>query len=152
MPWNMEEPLTIGRLAGEANVPTSTVRFYERRGLLSPKSRSPHGYRRYDQTSVRRLRFIRAAQDSGFSLDDIARLLALRDHPDEDCQDVQQIIGDRLAVIGDQIARLRRVEAVLDDALTECRTCSVAQGCQTLDRLDCEADSQTPSCRKRSCQ
>ena len=71
--------LTIGRLAEQAGVPVSTVRYYERRGLLAPEERSPSRYRLYGPAVLRRLRFIRAAQRSGFTLEDIRRILALRE-------------------------------------------------------------------------
>lgn len=147
----MGQTLTIGQLATAANVPRSTVRFYERRRLLLPASRSPHGYRQYDQASVQRLRFIRAAQESGFSLDDIASLLALRDQPEQACEDVQQIIERRLAGVHEQIVRLQHVATVLNASLTTCQTCSVAQGCQMLDQLDQQTSENDASpCGKGS--
>ena len=68
---------TIGEIAGSVGVATSTLRYYEREGLLKPSGRSGAGYRLYDPASVERLRFIRTAQAVGFALDDIKALLAL---------------------------------------------------------------------------
>ena len=65
---------TIGQLAKEANVPTSTVRYYERVGHLQPDGRSSGNYRVYSPAALKRLRFIRAAQATGFTLDDITTL------------------------------------------------------------------------------
>lgn len=70
--------LTIGRLAREAGVNLETVRYYERRGLLPHSPRSPSGYRLFPDGSTGRLRFIRRAQELGFSLAEIRELLALR--------------------------------------------------------------------------
>jgi MerR family copper efflux transcriptional regulator len=70
-------PLTIGRLAKRAGVGIDTVRFYERARLLPKPVRTTSGYRTYGETDVERLRFIRRAKALGFSLDDIAELLAL---------------------------------------------------------------------------
>jgi len=64
---------TIGALARAAEVPTTTVRYYERTGLLPPEGRSGGNYRSYSVRSLERLRFIRAAQANGFTLDDVKR-------------------------------------------------------------------------------
>src|SRR5260370_25151310 len=70
--------LTIGRLAKQAGVNLETVRFYERRGLLPRPPRSASGYRLFPAEAERRLKFIRRAQELGFSLAEIAELLSLR--------------------------------------------------------------------------
>ncbi len=75
----MGSTYTIGKLAKAAEVPVSTVRYYEKRGLLTPDQRTPSSYRLYGEESLQRLRFIRAAQTSGFTLEDIAMLLDLRE-------------------------------------------------------------------------
>ena len=69
-----DELLTIGEIARRAGVATSTVRYYERRGLLRPDARRS-GQRRYRASSLRRLVFIGMLQDAGLSLDDIAGVL-----------------------------------------------------------------------------
>jgi len=70
--------LTIGRLAREAGVNLETVRYYERRGLLPRPPRSESGYRLFPEDAAGRLRFIRRAQELGFSLAEIRELLSLR--------------------------------------------------------------------------
>lgn len=72
-----QQPLTIGRLAQRAGVGIDTVRFYERARLLPKPTRTPSGYRTYGAADVERLRFIRRAKALGFSLEEIAELLAL---------------------------------------------------------------------------
>lgn len=144
----MADRLTIGQLAQAGDVPTTTVRYYERRGLLRPGSRSPHGYRQYGEHAIDQLRFIRAAQASGFALDDIARLLTLRASGGEDCEDVQRIIEQRLAGVRQELKQLRHVERVLGRALDACRSCSPAAGCQTLDELG-EASTSRKASSKR---
>jgi MerR family copper efflux transcriptional regulator len=67
----------IGTLAKRAGVSIDTVRYYEKSGLLDPEARLPSGYRRYSDAQVSRLRFIRRAQDLGFTLKDIRELLGL---------------------------------------------------------------------------
>ena len=113
------EGFTIGQLAEAARVPTTTVRYYERNGLLRPSERSRSNYRLYDAQALERLRFIRAAQATGFSLDGVAELLKLTDesHP---CESVQELINSRLVEVREKIQDLRTVEKQLTRALTTC--------------------------------
>ncbi len=106
--------LTIGELARRAGVPTSTVRYYERRGLLAPDARRS-GQRRYHEPSLRRLVFIGLMQDAGMSLDDIAGVLAA-----ESVGDWKQIGAHRLAALDEQLEALQRARAYLAGAL-RCR-------------------------------
>ena len=73
--------LTIGGVSKEANVNVETIRYYERRGLLTKPMRSPAGYRIYSADAVRRLHFVKRAQELGFSLNEIKELLGLRVRP-----------------------------------------------------------------------
>src|SRR4051812_7515770 len=88
---------TIGQLARLAGVPTSTVRFYERAGLLRPDARSGGNYRHYGDAAVGRLRFIRSAQATGFSLGDIRELLSLTHAEEAPCDEVLALTKQRLA-------------------------------------------------------
>ena len=113
------ERLTIGKVAEAAGVATTTLRFYEREGLLSPTDRSRAGYRLYDEGAVQRLEFIRAAQAVGFTLDDIRTLLEL--NGDTPCEQVQSLIERRLAEVDAKLADLTRVRSTLTDAGQRCR-------------------------------
>ena len=113
-----EQQLTIGEVARAVGVATTTLRYYEREGLLSPTDRSRAGYRLYDDEAVQRLEFIRAAQAVGFTLDDIRALLEL--NGDSSCQQVQALIERRLAEVDEKLADLARVRSTLADALHRC--------------------------------
>lgn len=126
----MESRLTIGALAAEAGVPTSTVRYYERAGLLEPSARSPSNYRLYSRADLDRLRFIRAAQATGFTLDDVTQLL--RPAP---CESVQRLIAERLAEVTARMKELRHVRQVLRAALEECRDHEQSGRCKVVDDL-----------------
>src|SRR6266852_273541 len=84
------KPLTIGQVARQAGVGVETVRFYERQGLLEEPSRRESGYRQYPEDVVARLRFIRRAKELGFSLKEIAELIALRLDPATMCSDIKE--------------------------------------------------------------
>jgi MerR family mercuric resistance operon transcriptional regulator len=111
---------TIGQLARAATVPTSTVRFYERRGLIAPDARTSSNYRTYGPRAVERLQFIRAAQATGFSLKDVREMLALTYSEEPPCQEVEALIGRRLEDVRERLRELRRVERALTLARDSC--------------------------------
>jgi MerR family transcriptional regulator, mercuric resistance operon regulatory protein len=141
---NMDGMLTIGKLAKEAGVPVSTVRYYEGRGLLLPDQRTDSSYRLFGAEALQKLRFIRAAQEAGFTLKDIAQLLALRAGEQDACGEVQGIIETRLGVLDGELARLQRVRAVLRDSLDWCRKPRSEGCCEAIARLDQQAAGRKP--------
>jgi MerR family mercuric resistance operon transcriptional regulator len=112
--------LTIGQLARAAGVPTSTVRFYERAELLKPEFRTGSGYRGYGPESVSRLKFIRSAQASGFSLRDISEMLELTYSSEPPCKEIEALIEKRLLDVRERVKELRRVEKALSKSLASC--------------------------------
>jgi DNA-binding transcriptional MerR regulator len=132
---NDDQTLTIGQLAKAVGVPTSSVRFYERRGLLSPDHRSRGNYRMFSAATLERLRFIRAAQAAGFTLKDIELLLDFRDGDVSPCRDVQNVIGERLAKVDREIKHLHHVRDVLGQWLKVCQKAERTGRCGVLDGL-----------------
>lgn len=130
---------SIGELAREAGVPASTVRYYERRGLLQPEGRSGGNYRLYGTAELVRLKFIRAAQRSGFRLEDIRHLLEFREGTANPCGEVQAILEGRLRDVGQELDELRRIQQVLRDALAWCHRSDGEGRCVVLDDLDSQA-------------
>ncbi len=128
-------PLTIGQLAKAASVPTSSVRYYERRGLLCPEARTGSGYRLYSALSLKRLRFIRAAKAAGFTLANIAALLDASDASGDVSSEVRVLIEQRLAEVSDQIESLHHAKATLTDWLDTCQQRSCPGQCAVLDGL-----------------
>lgn len=130
----MSELRRIGELAGAVGVPTSTVRFYERRGLLPADGRSPAKYRLYGEAALERLRFIRLAQSTGFTLEDIAALLELREERRPSRTEVRTMLTNRLADVRRRILDLEALERVLNQSVEACSRgrggdcCPVVQG------------------------
>lgn len=110
--------LTIARVAQAAEVGVETVRYYERRGLVPRPTRKVGAYRRYDGKHVARLRFIRRAQDLGFTLEEIEGLLKLEDGTDR--RSIRRIAAQRLEQIRARIAHLQRMEHALAHLLHDC--------------------------------
>jgi len=130
----MSTHLTIGQLAKAGGVPTSTVRYYERAGLLRSSRRSGSNYRLYSQEDLHRLRFVRAAQATGFTLDDIKQLL----RPAR-CDRTQALIEARLGNVGERMRELRHVEMVLRRALDVCRQHEETGRCAVVETLSARA-------------
>jgi MerR family mercuric resistance operon transcriptional regulator len=126
--------MTIGDLARAAGVPTSTVRYYERAGLLRPRARSASNYRLYSAEDLHRLRFIRAAQATGFTLEDITHLLR-----PAFCHRVQKLIGDRLGQVEARMKELRHVRRVLRQSLEQCRAHEETGRCEVVAELSTRA-------------
>ena len=126
--------LGIGQLARSAGVATSTVRYYEKLGLLRPDARTESNYRAYSPRATERLRFIRAAQGSGFQLSDIREMLALTHSDDPPCAEVDALIDHRLADVRTRLADLRRVERALAKAKAACCT-GEPDWCTQIERL-----------------
>ena len=109
--------LTIGHLAREAGVNLETVRYYERRALLPEPMRKESGYRVYGPDDLHRLRFIRQAKSLGFSLNEIAEILRMRDKDECPCGQVTKIGEKHLRDLGQQIERLRSFHNELSRAV-----------------------------------
>ncbi len=112
--------LTIGKLAAAVSVNIDTVRYYERKQLLMPQSRTASGYRVYSQDSVKRLRFVRKAQGLGFSLQEIKELLDLSQMPEKDCGDVRARAQSKIIEIEDKVADLQAMLEALSKLAEYC--------------------------------
>jgi len=111
------QTITIGKLAKSAQVGIETIRYYQSRGLL-PTPDKTTGYRQYPLNLVERIRFIKRAQELGFSLDEITDLLSVHGHHER--ESIQQITAARLMQIRSKIADLERMQSVLTQLLDEC--------------------------------
>ncbi len=128
--------LTRGRLAREAGVNFSTVRYYERRGILCSKERSAGGYHQYDEEDVCRLRFIRRAQELGFTLKEVEELLALRLDAGSRCSEVRQQAETKVADMQQKIRDLQRMKRVLVKLVEACRQEETSGHCPMVDALE----------------
>jgi len=130
------ESLSTGQLAGAANVNVETVRYYEKRGLLPRPPRSNSGYRRYDQLSVKRLLFIKHAQEVGFSLREITELLAIQYGTGKKCGEVKKRTEAKIAEMEQKIRDLQSIQSALRGLVRVCRADRKASECPILEALD----------------
>lgn len=127
----------IGALAVVTGIPARTIRFYEERGIVPAPPRTPSGYRDYDETAVARLRFLRAAQDAGLTLAEIAGVVALRDGGVAPCEHTEVLLRNRRSEVEDRIDRLKRLLGELEGLLAHAAdvgpdTCDPAGVCSVI--------------------
>ena len=132
----MTSGLTIGKLAKALGVNIQTVRYYERRRLLSPMARRPSGYRLYGEDALRRLRFIKNAQTLGFTLHEIAELLNLRVSSLARCGDVQRKAQTKLVQVEAKFRDLRALARALRSLIQTCRAGQPTDRCPILKSLE----------------
>ena len=131
----MSKRLTISELAKAAGIPISTLRYYERIGLVEPEDRSFGNYRLYSDHSLKKLKFIRAAQAIGFTLEDVKSLLADGEGKAPTCGNVQDLIEARLTDVEERLKDLRHVRKVLKSALEQCHQQKKSDCCHVVTEL-----------------
>ena len=114
----MQGEFRIGEVAERAGVSIDTVRYYECRRLLPRAPRTASGYRLFGLDAVERLRFIKQAQELGFSLDEIGTLLANRGQTE--CRNVRDLLNAKLGELDERLARMRKFRGMLTHYLAEC--------------------------------
>ena len=130
--------LTIGRLAREVGINLETVRFYERQGLLPRPPRSASGYRLFPTDAKRRLKFIKRAQELGFSLSEIRDLLALRVSRRTTSAEIRKRTEAKIADIDGKIRSLDSMRKSLLKLVRSCGGCTPVSECPILESLDRE--------------
>lgn len=128
--------LSIGQVAKQTGITVETVRFYEKQGLIDAPRRSQSGYRQYPQDTIKRVRFIQNAKEVGFTLKDIAELLALRQEPGTSCADIQQRATLKIDEVDQKIRDLNRIRNALARMITKCSETGGLSQCPILEELD----------------
>jgi len=109
--------MLIGELADTVGLPSQTIRFYERRGLLPEPIRGANGYRMYDESTLTRLNFIHTAQAAGLTLAEIGSIIDLRDDGNVPCTHVASLLDSKLAAVRTRIRRLAVLETDLEEVI-----------------------------------
>lgn len=128
--------LTTGQLAKSANVKKETIRYYERSGLISEPPRTESGYRQYSEDAVSRLKFIRRAQELGFSLKEISELLSLRVDKNTTCGDFKNIAEVKISEIEEKIRSLNGIKKALTKLVALCSGEGPTSECPIVETLD----------------
>jgi MerR family transcriptional regulator, mercuric resistance operon regulatory protein len=124
--------MTIGALARLAGVHVETVRYYQRRGLLDKPKRQAGSFRRYDDGAVKRLRFVRRAQELGFTLEEVKTLFQLGGTPN--CRGARNLAAKKLEIVKSRLDDLRRMQGALEGLVRQCDSGS-KRSCPIIDTL-----------------
>ena len=130
----MAEPYTIGSLARTVGVNVETIRYYQRRGLVAEPVKPLSGFRRYGREHARRLRFIKEAQQLGFSLEEVNELLSLEDGMH--CREVEVIAVQKLATVQARVAQLTKIANALAALVGKCRSNKGKVRCPLISSLE----------------
>lgn len=127
--------MKIGELAEHSACLVETIRYYERIGLLLPPERSANNYRSYNEQHAERLLFIRHCRALDMTLDEIRILLDFRDHPEQNCLGVNQLLDRHIKQVGERVMELSALEAQLKSLRARCAAPDSASGCEILQAL-----------------
>ena len=130
---NIPDNLTIGAIAKAAEVNVETIRFYQRKGLLAEPDKPYGGIRRYGKADVARVRFVKSAQQLGFSLDEIAELLKLEDGMH--CGEARRLAAYKLDAVRAKLADLVQMKSALTDLVKRCDARRGKVCCPLIDAL-----------------
>jgi MerR family transcriptional regulator, mercuric resistance operon regulatory protein len=125
--------LSIGRLAAQAGVNVETIRYYQRRGLLSQPAKPVYGQRRYPAELTKRVRFIKRAQVLGFTLEEISELLRLEEA--RACAETRDLAAHKLQLIESKLADLNAMRKALAKLMRQCDSPHVTSGCPIIHAL-----------------
>jgi Hg(II)-responsive transcriptional regulator len=131
-----ERTLRTGEVAEAAGVNVETLRYYERRGLLKEPKRRDSGYREYPLDTVRIIRFIKHAQELGFTLDEIEELLGLRNDRSRTCGEVRVAALTKIEEIDRKVRSLQAIRNALSGLVTACTDEASTRECPILEALD----------------
>jgi Hg(II)-responsive transcriptional regulator len=131
-------------VAAQAHVNTQTLRYYERRGLLPQPERTQSGYRTYTADAVRVVRFVKRAQQLGFTLDEIEELLHLAQGGPASCEEAKAMASTRIADLQHRIEELAGIRDALTRLVDTCDQPRAERDCPILRDLETAA-AATPS-------
>ena len=129
------DTLSIGELARQAKVNVETIRYYERRGLLSEPPRNRSGHRQYSHEAVKRTDFIKRCQNLGFSLKEIEEILELRITPESTCADMKSRVTEKMIDMDKKILELVNIRDALSRLLKKCSGKGPIGSCPILEEL-----------------
>lgn len=130
------ETLRTGEVAAQAGVNVQTLRYYERRGLLEEPARRASGYREYSPDAVQLIRFIKRAQELGFTLTEVEDLLRLRGDQEKACSEVRTAAEAKIEDIEQKLRHLRAMKRALVVLVASCATEGSPRHCPILEALD----------------
>ncbi|HIC04030.1 MAG TPA: MerR family transcriptional regulator, partial [Nitrospirales bacterium] len=139
--------MRIGEVSKQAGVRIDTVRFYERKGLIVEPPRDPTGHRRYPPDAVTEIQFIQRAKALGFSLSEVAELLALQGRPDATCHDVKAQAEAKMATIRERLRDLQNMNRSLGKLVASCDGHGPIEDCPIMECFEKPYHEEVMVCR-----
>lgn len=130
--------LKIGEVAKRGGVNLETIRYYERERLLPKPPRLSSGYRMFPTDAVHRVRFIKRAQELGFSLSEIRELLSIQIDPKKECSDVKRLAKAKISDVNEKIRTLEAMKRILQGLTEMCPGRAPSSECPILESIDSE--------------
>ena len=130
----------IGEVASRAGVNKETVRYYEKRKLISEPDRRRSGYRIFTKRHIEQIKFIKRAQELGFTLSEIKELLELRLDGKTSCEQVRKKAESKREEVREKIKDLESIKKVLGDLIESCKADGTTEECVILNALEGEKD------------
>ena len=141
--------LTIGRVAAAAGINVETIRYYQRRGLLEEPKKPLGGYRNYPNEMVKRIRFIKMAQELGFTLEDVAGLLQL--NKTDACATIRELATQKVALIEQKLFQLEAMRDALTKLVRQCNKNLKSSTCPIIEILQRDSESQASGADTKRC-
>ena len=135
-PDNSGRPLLIGEVAARAGVNAQTLRYYERRGIIAEPRRTTSGYRAYEPETVAIIRFIKRAQELGFTLEEAEELLKLRRLRGMKRAEARALAADKLRGVDEKLAHLKAIRSAIGALLESCACSDGGVACPILEALE----------------
>ena len=134
--------MRIGQVAKRAGVNVETIRFYERKGLITQPLRTPGGYREYPHEAIAKINFIKRAQELGFSLTEIAELLSWQADHRATCADVKQKAEAKISTIQGRIKDLQKMKRALEQLAAACKGSGPLNDCPIIDCFETHQEKE----------
>ncbi len=128
--------ITIGELAKGSGASITAIRYYEKNQLVIPDSRTKAGYRLYTKDTIVKLRFIKNAQQLGFTLDEIAELTQLQNNSSATCKQIKARAYKKLQSVEQKIQALMKIKTALSSLYQHCDSKKAINGCPILEALN----------------
>ncbi|GAA74854.1 MULTISPECIES: Cd(II)/Pb(II)-responsive transcriptional regulator [Alteromonadales] len=128
--------MKIGELSKTSGCSIQTIRYYEREGLLSDPERSEGNFRLYSNKALKELEFVKHCRSLDISLDDIKRLIELKNKPEESCSSVNELIKQQLNLVNKRMKELKALKNELQHMASTCNSDNTIEGCGIIKSLD----------------
>ncbi len=133
------DKITISRAARLAGVGIETIRYYQRRGLIEEPPKPLEGYRHYPEQTISRIRFIKRAQELGFTLREIESLLQLGE---QQCSETRELAGAKLGLVRRKIEDLVGIRKTLEQLIEHCEARREGEACPIIDSISHDPESR----------